>query len=937
MKSRNAALNTLSKTCTGTKRSRANPHLFARPARQGVWPPFARLKPPTNLFDDTVLRAPAKDQCRGARFLLLSVSEPPTEQPTPETAAKVFSTRMLNYVQIITTPTADSSGTCLLFHFDNRRYVFGNISEGTQRALTQRKISIGKVENVFTTGLVNWSSQGGLMGLILTLADMSATAKEGKNLVNAEREKLGKKALPEDDGMVSRLCVHGGRNIAHVLATSRRFIFRKGFPLKPHEILHDSRAVERQTSDPDWKDTNINVWYMPVNSSHQPLVKPGKRSHGEFSEVTMNEEEGKQLVDTVVTQMFNSDWNMDALVETTLHEAKLPAKLFVRDPRGHLQVYTGPLPGGDREVPDIPVLIRKPWPGASVPSLPRTSPSRQSMCYIVKDHDRRGKFKREVAEQFGIPRPDFKLLTRGESVTNKDGVVVTPEMVLEKTVEGSGFAIVDLPDTTYIEPLVSRPEWSNNKIMNGVKAIYWLLGRDVVDDPRLQAFMQKMSDLGHVVCSPDTSPNMISLESVATQTFKLHCIDPDRWPLPIFSNELTLSSKPVPSSTPSFEVGRTGKTIQFAPQYMHQDDKIIPFPDIEQLARPGLRPEVLEIAAQAREKVSDPDFLAKIESIESDIPNRDAEVIALGTGSALPSKYRNVSGTLVRIPGYGNYLFDCGENTLGQLHRIFGDELPSVLRDLKAIWISHLHADHHLGTASVLRAWNEETRKSSPSSKLLFSSHTHMIEWLREYADVEDYGFDRLVTVSFELERVRNVKPRIFTEEEKQAFGVEKIEACFVNHCLGAMATAFTFPSGLKIAYSGDCRPSDDFVQIGQGTTLLIHESTFDDEMMGDAIAKKHSTMGEAINVGERMGARRVLLTHFSQRYQKIPSFEQNLQVQPDVHGKEKADQDRVVLVAFDYMRVKLGEFRQAQAFLPAVHKLFEHDITQPEDEDELN
>ncbi|KAI1632527.1 hypothetical protein F4809DRAFT_627229 [Biscogniauxia mediterranea] len=937
MKSRNAAFNTLSKTRIGTRRSKANPHLFARPARPSVWSSFARLRPPTELFDDIVVRAPPKDQCRGARFLLLSVPEPPPEQPTPETAAKVFSTRMLNYVQIITTPTADSPGTCLLFHFDNRRYFFGNISEGTQRALNQRKISIGRVENVFTTGLIDWKSQGGLMGFILTLADMSTTTKETKDLVNSERKKMGKKLLREDDSMVSRLCVHGGRNIAYVLATSRRFIFRKGFPLKPHEIHHDPRAVEQPTSDPDWKDTNINVWYMPVNSSHQPLASPRKRNHDEFSEASLGDEDGKQLLDTVVTQMFNSDWDMDALVETTLHEAKLPAKLFVRDHQGHLQVYTGPMPGGDRVVPDIPVLIRKPWPGASVPSLPRTSPSRQSMCYIVKDHDRRGKFKREVAEQFGIPRQEFGLLTRGESVTNKDGVVVTPDMVLEKTVVGSGFAVVDLPDTTYIESLTSRPEWSNDKIMNGVKAIFWILGRDVVDDPRLRAFMQKMSDLGHVVCSPDTSPNMISLESAATQTFKLHCIDPDRWPLPIFSNELTLSGKPVPSSDPLFEVGRTGKTIQFAPQYMHQDNKIIPFPDIEQLARPGLMREVMEMAVQAKEKVSDPDFLAKIESIESDIPNRDAEVIALGTGSALPSKYRNVSGTLVRIPGYGNYLFDCGENTLGQLRRIFGSELPSVLRDLKAVWISHLHADHHLGTASVLRAWNEETSKSCPSSKLLVCSHTHMIEWLREYADVEDYGFGRLVTVSFETERARIVPPRIFTEEERQAYGVERIDACFVNHCLGALATVFTFPSGLKIAYSGDCRPSNDFVQIGQGTTLLIHESTFEDEMIGDAIAKKHSTMGEAIGVGERMGARRILLTHFSQRYQKIPSFEQNLQVQPDAHGMEKASQDRVVLVAFDYMRVKLGEFRHAQAFLPAVHKLFEHDIKQAEDDDEFN
>ncbi|KAI5924968.1 hypothetical protein F4810DRAFT_662195 [Camillea tinctor] len=945
MKSRHAAPNTLntllSKSRLASRRvSRVNPHWFSKPPPKSSLPsPFSDIKLPiTGLGFDfdycTALRAPPRDQFFGARVLLLSEPpEQPPEQLSPKKAADIFANKMLIYATILSAPTADSPGSSIVFHFANRRYVFGNLSEGTQRLVTQRRSGIAKVDNVFITGPVNWHTQGGLMGFVITLADMLITSKDCKDATNLEREQRGVKAIRSSNDVTSRLFIHGGRNTAHLIATSRRFIFRRGFPLKPYEIRHDPRAVEQPASDPDWKDSNINVWYMPVYSSHQPPVHPRKRSHDEFSAVGLSEEEGRKLVDTVVTQMFDSDWQMDALVETTLHKAQLPAKLFVRDRHGHLQVYSGPMPGRDKVVPDIPVLIRKPWPGATVNSLPRTSPSRQSMCYIVKGHDRRGKFKPEIAEQFGIPRVQYKLLTRGESVTNKDGVVVTPEMVLEKTVEGSGFAIVDIPDISYIESLTSRPEWSNTKIMSGIKVIYWILGRDVLDDPRLQTFMQSMSELQHIVCSPDACPNMISLESVATQAYKLRTIDPDRWPLPIFDNESTLSGRPVPQSNPLFEVGRAGKTIQFAPQYVHQDDKIIPFPELEELAQSGLSPEVLEIAAQAKEKVSNPEFSAKVESIESDIPNRDAEVIALGTGSALPSKYRNVSGTLVRIPGLGNYIFDCGENTLGQMHRIFGSELPSVLRDLKGIWISHLHADHHLGTASTIRAWNEETKKSCPSAKLFVSSHVHMIDWLREYADVEEYGFDRLMTIPVDTKGARIVNARVFTEEERQEFGVEKIDACFVNHCFGALATAFTFPGGLKIAYSGDCRPSEHFVKIGQGATLLIHESTFDDEMKGDAIAKKHSTMGEAIDVGRRMGARRILLTHFSQRYQKIPSFEQNLEVIHDVDGKEKADQDRVTLVAFDYMRVKLGEFRYAQAFLPAINRMFEIDIKQEDEE----
>ena len=82
---------------------------------------------------------------------------------------------------------------------------------------------------------------------------------------------------------------------------------------------------------------------------------------------------------------------------------------------------------------------------------------------------------------------------------------------------------------------------------------------------------------------------------------------------------------------------------------------------------------------------------------------------------------------------------------------------------------------------------------------------------------------------------------------------------------------SFTFPNGFKFSYSGDCRPSRAFARIGKDSTVLVHEATFADDMLDDAKAKKHSTMGEAIGVGRMMDARRVLLTHFSQRYQNYP------------------------------------------------------------------
>lgn len=216
----------------------------------------------------------------------------------------------------------------------------------------------------------------------------------------------------------------------------------------------------------------------------------------------------------------------------------------------------------------------------------------------------------------------------------------------------------------------------------------------------------------------------------------------------------------------------------------------------------------------------------------------------------------------------------------------------------------------------------------------------------------------------------------------KSATGLSDLVTCFVTHCNGAQAVSLTFPDGFKFSYSGDCRPSKTFAEIGKGSTVLLHEATFDDELQVDAEAKKHSTTSEALAVGMAMGARRVVLTHFSQRYQKIPVMDtidglnvplEADEVNDDVpvgldrtevpmgerascsfnegHASQKGlvqtmplnesrdsnqkltesaipgsipISDMKVCVAFDYMRVKVGEILYMEKFTPALLKLFE-------------
>lgn len=131
-----------------------------------------------------------------------------------------------------------------------------------------------------------------------------------------------------------------------------------------------------------------------------------------------------------------------------------------------------------------------------------------------------------------------------------------------------------------------------------------------------------------------------------------------------------------------------------------------------------------------------------------------------------------------------------------------------------------------------------------------------------------------------------NLESRVF-----ESLGMKEISTCLVKHCPNAFGVCFIHKNGYKITYSGDTMPSDNLVELGKDSDLLIHEATMEDELSAEAVIKMHSTTSEAIEIGRRMNAKYTLLTHFSQRYAKLPRFNENFS-------------DNVG-IAFDNMRVR--------------------------------
>lgn len=143
------------------------------------------------------------------------------------------------------------------------------------------------------------------------------------------------------------------------------------------------------------------------------------------------------------------------------------------------------------------------------------------------------------------------------------------------------------------------------------------------------------------------------------------------------------------------------------------------------------------------------------------------KVTTLGTGSAIPTKYRAVSGTLLEIPNryfasastpssamdvdspqgsstqqsLSQYvLLDAGEGTLGQLIQKYGrgQKLENILRHLRIFLVSHIHADHCAGVATILRARAELS--PPPTTPLYLVANTFTRQFLEEMNDIQALG-----------------------------------------------------------------------------------------------------------------------------------------------------------------------------------------------------
>ncbi|KAG4077551.1 hypothetical protein HA402_002978 [Bradysia odoriphaga] len=317
----------------------------------------------------------------------------------------------------------------------------------------------------------------------------------------------------------------------------------------------------------------------------------------------------------------------------------------------------------------------------------------------------------------------------------------------------------------------------------------------------------------------------------------------------------------------------------------------------ESVAIPGFIDSLNELKQQLRqsyanEKISRADEYPKI--------------LFLGTGCRTPDKERNVSAILVHTTPTCSILLDCGEGTFGQIIRFYGPEKArEILRNLKAIYVSHLHSDHHLGLIGILE---ERRRLLQDKSPIMLLAPVRILSLL-------DFYDKRIDSIRNEYILVPNgdLLNQPLSDERTAELGLNYIATCLVQHCPNAFGIAFEINADepFKITYSGDTMPCRELVRLGQNSTLLIHEATMEDELLEEAQHKRHSTVSQAIEQGAKMNAKYTMLTHFSKRlrYAKIPKLEGDISTN--------------VGIAFDNMEVTGRDLKYLHVMFPTLKVLF--------------
>jgi ribonuclease Z len=276
-------------------------------------------------------------------------------------------------------------------------------------------------------------------------------------------------------------------------------------------------------------------------------------------------------------------------------------------------------------------------------------------------------------------------------------------------------------------------------------------------------------------------------------------------------------------------------------------------------------------------------------------------VTILGNNSAVPAFDRHPTSQVVTLDG-NNYLVDCGEGTQIQLinYKIRRSKISHI-------FISHLHGDHYFGLIGLINSLSllghqQELHVFGPAplkeiidlqlkvadTQLCYNLHIHAItgpatllddhkltvKCFRTNHRIECYGFvftQKKQPRTLEPEKAKEHEvPFSFYERLKNGEDYTRKDGVVVRN---EWVTSEAEP-GKTYAFCADTKYDETIIPHIQGADMIYHETTYLDNLRERAESRFHSTTRQAATIAQKAGVKKLLIGHFSSKYDTLEEFE---------------------------------------------------------------
>ncbi|MCD4666901.1 ribonuclease Z [archaeon] len=293
------------------------------------------------------------------------------------------------------------------------------------------------------------------------------------------------------------------------------------------------------------------------------------------------------------------------------------------------------------------------------------------------------------------------------------------------------------------------------------------------------------------------------------------------------------------------------------------------------------------------------------------------EFIFLGTAGMQPTKNRGLFSILLRHKSE-NILIDCGEGTQRQM-RIAKLSPTKITK----IFITHLHGDHVNGLPGLLQNLqaNQYTKVLEIyGPKGLKNLMRHILNIARvnikiKIIEIKEGIFYKDINFKVEARKLDHsclCYGYIITENDKRKinlkytkkFGLTKSpllgdlqkgkDIKYKNKKI-KVKDATILIKGKKVSIITDTIYFNNLIKIVKDSDMLIIESTFGKDLQQNAKDFKHLSTEDVGNLAKKAKVKKVVITHFSQRYKDVKYLE-----------KEVKKYIKNVVAAEDFMKIKI-------------------------------